>query len=206
MATNREVCTAALRKIGVVSIDEEASAEAVEVARAALERLLRSWQNQEVLQWKTSSAQITLTTSASYQLAERAQDIWTCRLKRSGIETPMTGMSRDEYDELPNKASTGLPTMYYYDKQALTGTLYVWPLLASAQGETLEVTYVAPMPSIVLDDASLLPPEWEEAGVYCLAARLTDDFEIRDTFVKQEADRIFREALAYDRPVSVRLR
>lgn len=205
MATNNEICTAALRKIGVVAIDEAATDDYLEVARAGLERLLRHWQNQEILRYKTATASIALTASASYQMTERALDIWTCRLKRSGIETPMQQMSRDEYDELPNKASTGLPTTFYYDRQVNAGTIYVWPVLSSAAGETLEVTYVEPFSEIVLTEDVPVPAEWEDVTVYGLADRLADDFEIRNTFVKQQAAQMLAEALAYDRPESVRL-
>lgn len=202
--TNREICNQALRKIGVVAIDDSATAEEVEAARVGLRRMLKSWQNREILRPQLASQSVTLTTAASYTLNPvRPLSIYSCRFKRSGLEIPMQSMTRDEYDTLPSKTTTGTPTQYHYSRQKEAALLYVWPVLSMAAGETLEITYVREFEDVVLDDAADIPGEMEEAVVYGLAARLTDDFKINAPNVIARAEAELKEALAFDREESV---
>lgn len=205
--TNREICTDALRKIGVVALDETATAEEIETARTALDRLLKSWQNRDIEIWTKASQTVTLTTSASYTLDPvRPLSIDNVNLKRSGIETPMCRMTRDEYDTLPDKTSTGLPTQFYYDRQRESALLYIWPVLSSASGETLEITYTREIEDVVLTEAADVPGEWYDAVVYGLASRLIDDFGIGEpkaSRIMQRAAFLEDEALGFDREESV---
>lgn len=204
MTTYQDICTEALRKIGVVAVDEQASADEIEASRRGLERMLRAWHNKQLATWTVGNLSVPLTTANSYALATRAQDVRSVRFKRSGIETPMERMTRTEYDKLPDKATKGTPTTFYYDKQPDTGTLYIWPSLSLASGETLEITTTDPFAAIDLTATSAIPVEWEDAVVYELGRRLADDYEI--TLTAQyfaNAREIMNDALASDRPDSV---
>jgi len=140
--TNLEICTAALRKIGVVGMGVTASADEIETARVALGRMLKSWQSRGYNLWAVTSMSVTATTSASYSLTPaRPLALQSVRFK-SGSETPMLELSREEYDNLPLKSAAGRPTCFYYDRQKEAGTLYVWPVLSSVTTETLEITYI----------------------------------------------------------------
>jgi len=51
-----------------------------------------------------------------------------------GIETPVTLLSRNEYFNLSNKATTGKASQAFYDRTyGDTGTLYVWPTADSVK-------------------------------------------------------------------------
>ncbi len=177
--TNEAICRAALRKIGVVAVDETPTADEIETARLALERLLKSWQNRGYLLWSVSSLSITLTTAVSYSMTPaRPVQIHNVNFRRSGIDLPMIELNRQEYDRLPNKSATGTPTQFYYDRQKEAGTLYIWPGLATAAGETLQVTYARELADVVLDSAVDVPSEWWDATVYNLALRLAADFGV----------------------------
>lgn len=202
--TNLDICTQALRKIGVVAQDEQATADEIETARVGLRRMLKAWQNKQILRPMTASQSVTLTTAASYTLDPvRPVEIQSCRLKRSGIETPMQELSREEYDSLPIKTSAGLPTCWYYDRQREAAKLYVWPVLASASGETLEITYVREFEDVALSAVADIPGEMEDAAVYNLADRLQDDFSTNKPKVTMMAKELLAEALAFDREGSV---
>lgn len=204
MYSNRDVCTDALRKIGVVAQDQTATADEMKTATGALFRLLSSWQNKGYSLWLVQSRSIPLTTAISYTLSNpRPIDLQTVTLNRSGIETQMHRMNRHEYDSLPNKSSTGLPTTFYFDRQRDEGVIYVWPPLATAGGETLEVTYVRPTSDVDLDADVDVPPEWYEATVYGLAARLADDFTVDAPMVTMRAESELDDALTFDREGSL---
>lgn len=203
MTTNRETCTDALRKVGVTAIDEPATADQIEVARAGLERMLRAWQNRGYSLFTVTSMSVALTTAASYTLSVRPVRVQSVRFKRSGIELPMTEMNREEYDNLPIKTTTGIPTTYYYDRQRDSGVLYVWPVLSVAASETLEITYVRPIAAVDLDDAVDFPIEYYDAVVYGLAARLLDDFGVNNQNLIMRAEYELDVALAGDRAGSV---
>lgn len=204
MATNLEICEEALRKIDVLGEAETASGDMADIARRNLERMLRAWQNKGLVDWVNASQQVTLTTANSYVLATRAQNIANVNFKQSGRETPMIRMTRQEYDELPNKDAKGTPTQWYYDKSPTAGTLYIWPSLAVAAGQTLQVTYASPFAEIDLTATAQIPPEWEDAVVYQLGKRLADDYQVNlSPSFMMTAQEALDDALAADRPDSV---
>lgn len=202
--TNRDICNDALRKIGVVAVDTDADGAYAEVARKGLRRFLKAWQNKGILLPLTASQSVTLTTAASYTLSPvRPLEVQSVRFKASGIERPMERFTREEYDALPQKTTTGTPTCFYYDRQSEAALLYVWPVLATASGETLELTYTREFEDVQMEDYIDFPAEMEEAVVYGLAARLADDYVLDVPMVRQMAFELERQALAFDREGSV---
>ena len=206
--TTLEICTAALKKIGVTAQDEDANAYDIDTAKTALEMMLKSWQNQDIEIFTKASQSVTLTTATSYTMSpERPLSVDQVNFKNtSGIETPMIELTREEYDSLPDKDSTGIPTNYYYDRQRENALLYIWPVMASATTESLEITYTREIADVDLSEAIDLPAEWYRAAVYNLAWDLTDDYNIsepRASRVGQKAMKFLDDALGYDREGSV---
>jgi hypothetical protein len=202
--TVRDLIESAFRKIGVVAVDEAMQADQAEQGLRALNRMVKAWQNKGYNLWSVASQSVTLTTAAVHTLNPvRPLDILSCRFKRSGVEMPMVRMTRNEYDNLPVKAAQGTPTQFYYDRQREAARLYVWPVLAAAAGETLEITYTREFEDMALTDAPDLPGEWYDAAVYGLAARLADDYMVNAPNVIARAEEELRLALAFDREGSI---
>jgi hypothetical protein len=199
-----EVCTDALRKIGVVAADEQAQADEIESAGRALNRMLKAWQGRGYNLWAVSAESVTATTDAEHSLTDaRPLEIQSIRVKRGGTEIPMYRMNREQYDMLPNKATTGIPTQFYFNRQRDAATFLVWPLFPSVTTETFEVTYIRELNDVVLTDQVDVPSEWYDATIYGLAARLLDDYTISNPMLVQRAEEELRLALAYDREGSV---
>lgn len=199
-----EVCTDALRKIGVVAADEQATADEIETASRALNRMLKSWQNRGYNLWAVSSESVTATTGASHSLtAGRPLSIESIRVKQNGIETPMRQMTRDEYDRLPQKDTTGIPTQFYFNRQRDNATFLVWPVFASVTTQTFEVTYIRELNDVVLSEQVDVPSEWYDATIYGLAARLLDDYDISKPNLQARAEEELRIAQAFDREESI---
>jgi len=180
--TVRDIVTDALLDIGVSVIGQAVSADDMALGIRHLNRIMKAWNSLGFAKYLSSSQQITLTTSASYTLSPaRPSKITTARFVRSGIETPMIELTRAEYDELPNKAATGQPTQFYYDRKAETATFYVWPTLATAAGEVINLSVEREIEDISSENDTIdIPAEWYDAAVRSLAARLVFPYDISD--------------------------
>lgn len=202
--TCQEICTDALRKARVVAIDEAATADDLQLARRQLNRMLKSWQNDGPNIFLYAAQTVTLTTAASYTMSPvRPLEILTVNYNDGSSETPMQRMTRQEYESLPVKTSTGTPTCFYYDRQKEAAKIYIWPVLASASGETLEVDYVREFADVELADDVDVPGEYYDAVVYNLADRLSDDYGVQNPNVTSRAQMLYQQALAFDREGSV---
>jgi len=165
---------------------EEEPMEAVDLNKGvrALNQMLRAWQADGVQTWVLTEGTFALVASdADYVFGTGGSfttvplEIMDMRITRNGTDLPMQRMSREEYFSLPNKATTGYPTCYYYDRQRNGGTLYVWPA-PDATGGTLKFTYRR-MLNDVGDGTNTLdvPTEWMEAVTSNLAVRLAPRYE-----------------------------
>lgn len=189
--TVREICTRALRKVGAVAVGQSAQAEDMAEAQDALFAMLKAWQVEDALWTRDTMSVAVVADTASYALASPARPlrIHSVRYKSaSGTETPMEQLNRREYDELPIKDTTGIPTTFFYDRAREQGTLYVWPLKASVTTETLEITYEAEIEDPdTLGDVIDAPAEWYEAIVYGLAVRLMEEYEFENPRMEARA-------------------
>lgn len=198
--TVSDICTHALRVAGVSAIDEAVESETMDIAIRELENMLKAWQAKRYLTWTYTSGSLTLTTAASYTLSPvRPYRILNARFNNGSTEIPMIEMTRQEYDELPNKTSTGTPTQFHWDKGKESGTFYVWPVLSSASGQTVEFTYEREIEDIAgSSDTIDVPGEWWDAVTYNLASRMQMIFKIADPRVDGMAAFALQEVLADD--------
>lgn len=172
--TVQDIVADALLDLEVGSIGIDADSDLAAHAVRHLNRIMKAWQLDDAApSFLKSSYTLTLTTAASYSLVpERPIRILSARLKRSGYEIPMIRMTRDEYDNLPLKTTTGIPTQFYYDRQKEDALFYVWPVLATVAGETVEITYEREFEDVAWGDTIDLPGEWWDVAVLQLASRL----------------------------------
>lgn len=209
-STAREIVEAALRKAGILDAGETADATVSAQAVEELNRMLKAWQASFGL-W-TRDIQIVTVTNAteSYTLTAPARPVrvLSARYRRSGIDTPMQSLTRDEYESLPIKSAQGLPSCYYYERQREQGTLFVWPVLATASGETIRLTIEREIEDVdSLNDVIDVPAEWYDAVVYNLASRLCDDYERNGTDrIHMRAAMALQDAQAFDMDEAVYLR
>lgn len=123
--------------------------------------------------------------------APRPLKILSARRMNSGNETEMFGLSRMDYFNLPNKASSGSPVQFYYDPQQGTGKLYAWPA-PSTVDDVINYTYLAELEVITANtQTSNFPQEWMEYLVYGLAMRLAPLYGVP---VSQEVLAVYTEA------------
>jgi len=206
--TVREIVTAALRKAGWLGIADTADAENADYAMSEMNYMLKGWQTMGYNLWTKTSGSLTLTTATSYTLSPvRPLKILSARYKNTdGTETGMLELMRDEYDNLPDKTTTGTPTQFYYDKQREAAVLYVWPALSSATTESIEYTYERELEDIAaMGDTVDVPGEWWDAVIYGLAVRLSESTPTIPVApsLQQTAMQLLHRAQAGDQEVSV---
>ncbi len=85
---------------------------------------------------------------------------------------PMEALSDSEYDDMPTKAMSGIPTIYNYQPDRTYGQLYVWPT-PSTGSNYFEATIERALEDVdAASDDFDFPQEWVEPLTYQLAYRI----------------------------------
>lgn len=88
-------------------------------------------------------------------------------------ETPMTVMSRQEYEWLPQKTSApGTPTQFFYSPRRDQGFLYVWNVPVNSSWAVRYTGYRSLQDFINATDTADFPQEWANALMWALALEL----------------------------------
>lgn len=175
----------ALILCGGLSDSESPSGEQTAHAMRALNRMVKAWSVKGLKAWCWNESTLTLVISQkSYTIgptgnlvAERPLAIANARRVVSGIETPITISSRQEYMDQSSKADTGKPVFVYYDPQLTNGVMYVWP--APDAADTIKFSakqYLEDFDTTA--NTPYFPPEWLDAIVYNLAFRLCPMYDV----------------------------
>ena len=91
----------------------------------------------ETITGGTSSASTTVSAALSFEDSRAVGDLLDIVIRRSGTDLSMTTLARGDYLAIPNKATTGRPTQYYFDRQ-ISPVLNVWP---TPENSTDELRY-----------------------------------------------------------------
>ena len=106
----------------------------LEAARDNLNLLFSEWANRGYSLWKVQNHTQNLTASTNqYTAPSNADDILEMVFRQTTggnqTDTTMTKISRSEYQNIPNKESTGTPTQFYVQRNLsnVTITTYLTP-------------------------------------------------------------------------------
>ena len=215
---------ASLRLIGVGSIDEAPTSSEITNAAVALNIMVKAWQADGLHLWQireyslapladTHKYPLGAAVPAASPVGYRPLRMVEVQYKNTSAGTviDMTELSRQEYNELPNKSTEGTPVQYFYDPQLTNGNLYVWPEPDSTfvSDFTIEIQYNKPFDDMDVSstDDFEFPQEWYEAIKWGLAARLAPEYGVpiqeRQQLIR-EADGIKGTVMAWDvEPVSI---
>lgn len=210
-SSNRDDLIAeAFDKLGMGVEGEALAAEYVTKATRTLNYMIKAWSGYGLQLWKRTEATVTLIASTnSYSLGLPSENkplrILDCsRVASDGTSTSMTSLSRQQWDDIPNETTEGIPVNYYYEPDLTTGTLYVWltPDTNAAADYTLKVVYISYMEDMdSAGDDFDFPVEWLEALAYGLAVRLapTYDLPIQERYLlRKEAKDALDLVLGFD--------
>lgn len=202
----RELIVKTLRKIEVLGVTQALDADEAEDCRLELNLMLKGWQKAGPHLWKKAETTVNLlaaTTSYSLEFAGALRVLSVRYRNAAGVDLPMRLMTREFYFNLPQKASTGIPTQYYFDPQRGAATLYVWQALAAVTTETLQITHQKRIDDI--DDLSNdidIPQEHFDTLLYAFAERLLDDYGVEGEVAARIIGRsqgLIQQALDWER-------
>ena len=210
--TVRALVGDALLDIEAGTMGFAAESEAMAHGVRHLNRIMKVWARMGYLQYLVTSQSVTVVADATFLTMSpvRPIEILNARYKdASGIEIPMNELSRQEYDELPQKTTSGIPTNFYYDRQKEVALLYIWPTLAAVTTETIALTFTREPEDIAdEDDVIDIPAEGYDAVVKNLAYRLSPAYGTpeRRLVVREEAKVSLDTWLAADSASIIRFR
>jgi len=96
-------------------------------ARRSLNLMFADWANRGLNMWTVTQATTSITSgTATYSFDATYVDLLEVVLRNSsGTDFTLSQMSRSEYLTIPNKASTGQPSQYFFDRQTIP-TITLW--------------------------------------------------------------------------------
>lgn len=99
-------------------------------ARRSLNMLFSEWSNRGINYWTVQNNTLTLASgTTTYTLPVGTIDLIDVVVRETvgstTTDTPVERISMADYNQLPNKSSSGKPTQYMLDKQ-YTPIVYVW--------------------------------------------------------------------------------
>lgn len=202
--TRDQIVSLALRKLGVLEIGDTPDANSIANASMSLNLLIKQLSTEGLRIWKVSELIIPLTASkTSYTLGGSSSDLMYDSLAPTVaitdkplkviqgfyrniqstpvIDTPVMIVSKQEYNVLGSKYSTGTANTIFYDSKKLNGLLYVYLTPDTNAQTNLQLHIVAQMP---LNDISLatdipdFPNEWMNCLVWNLADQLSLEYGV----------------------------
>lgn len=213
IVTRDQIIAGALRLCGALALGETATTDQVTEASEALNMMVKAWQADGMALWAIKDYSLALTLSSqTYEIGigktvniPKPNKIIQAILHdtSSNVDIPMRIITRDEYNRLGNKSTTGQPIQIYYEPLTTYGVLHVYPPADSTSVSTkqIKLTYMRPFEDFdAAGNDPDFPQEWFEALKYGLATRLAGEYGISLEDRKQlmqEALLIKNEALGY---------
>lgn len=183
MATARNLIERAMRKVGVLTLNEAATADEANEALLTLNDLLASWSTDslyivarttESFPLIGSQAEYTIGTGGDFD-TDRPVYLVDSYFRNGDIDYPLETITDENYANIGFKGVSGLPEYINYTNAYPLGRVKIYP--APSTVYTLYLVTEKPVTSIAtLDTVIDLPPGWERALVYSLAIELAPEY------------------------------
>lgn len=182
-----QLIAGALRVAGAIAQGETPSSTLYTETAEALNMLVKAMQADGMPLWAIKKYAITLTATGDYTIGV-SQTVNTpkplkvfqafLRNTSSSVDTPLRVITKQEYEMLGNKSTTGTPTQVYYEPLLTTGILHVYPVPTStiASANTLSIIYQRPFEDFdATADEPDFPQEYFDCLKFCLADRIAPE-------------------------------
>jgi len=181
--TRDDIIKRALRLIGALAQGESPTTDQVTEAAVALNGLVKAWEADGMPLWAIKERAITLQANTNTYTLNTPKPLkviqaWY-RNTASNVDVPMRVITRDEYNRLGNKSSTGTPIQVYYEPRRDDGVLHVFPTPSATDAANVSIYIVYQAPFDDFDQATDtpdFPQEWYDAVTYGLATRLAPEY------------------------------
>ena len=205
-----EIVTEAFERVG---IDEQTRTGYQSLAaRRSLNLLFSEWANRGINYWAVQNNTLSLTSgTTTYTLPVGTIDLIDVVVRETvgGMtsDTVVNRISIEDYNQLPNKASTGRPSQYMLDKQ-YTPVVYVWQV---PDNDSYSLVYwsINQLEDVTAGNQDAdIPYRWSDCICAGLAAKLALKFQPdRFQLLNEVYERAFDFAASTDNDgVSMRIR
>ena len=180
-----DIIKGALRKIGVVAQGEVPTQAQYDEGAFSLNLLIKAWEADGMPLWAITQKQVTLVAGQSVYTLNNPKPLkvyqaWNHNTV-SNVDVPMRLVTKQEYNSLGNKTSTGNPIQIYFDPRRDDSKLYVFPVPTATEAASNVIQYVCQIPFEDFDastDNPDFPQEWYDAVTYGLATRLAPEYGV----------------------------
>ena len=219
-----QIISSALRKIGVLEIGDVPDADTISNASMCLNLFIKQMSTEGLKLWKNSEVIIPLTANqTTYTLGGSTsalmydslaptiaitdkplkviQGFYRNNQSTPPVDIPVLLLSKQEYNVLGSKYSTGTANSIFYDAKKLNGILYVY-LTPDLNSQTnMEIHIVCQMP---LDDvnASSDVPDFPNEWMNCLVWNLADQLALEYGVPMNHRQEIGTRAMLYKTQLS----
>jgi len=199
-----QIISLALRKLGVLEIGDVPDVETINNAAMSLNLLIKQLSTEGLKLWKNSELIIPLITNqTTYILGGSTSALMYDSLNPTVaitdrplkviqgfyrnitvtpyIDIPVMVVSKQEYNVLGSKFSTGTANTIFYDTKKLNGVLYVYLTPDVNASTNMELHIVAQLPLNDLSSALDIPDfpnEWMNCLVWNLADQLALEYGV----------------------------
>lgn len=178
--------TLVLKLVGVVAVGQTPSAEDVNDALTILNQMLALWNGNRWLVYGLEDVAFISTGAESYTIGigenfdigrpDRLEAAFMRQLQTGGtyaVDYPIAIIpSREDYNRIAVKSLASFGQAVFYDAAYPVGNLYFWPLPQASLYELHVSVKVALQQFSGLTQTIALPPLYQEALMWNLAARL----------------------------------
>jgi hypothetical protein len=199
MTTARQIITRAMQRNGILTKQEQPSADEASDALDTLNELLSSWTNEGALVHSLTSESFTLSGGVGTYTIGTGLTLNTvspllikeAHIRIDSIDYPLTIIGDDDYNRIPLKTVTGITSSLNYNNGFPSGNIRLFPVPAGAY--TLYLLSEKPLTDLTLDTVLSLPAGWKRAVIANLAMEIAPDYGIP---VTQELLMIAKDSLA----------
>lgn len=183
MTTTLALITQAMRKAGILTKTETPSADEAQDALTTLNQMLESWSNDSMMISARVIEEFTMVGGQREYTIGPNQDFNTTRptyvvgvYNRLGsIDYPVSEVTDEVYGEqIAMKNIQARPIFYNYSNSYPYGKFKFWPV-PDLSYKTFFI-FEKPLSMVGLNETISLPPGWERAIVYNLAAELPTEY------------------------------
>ena len=211
--TRDQVITAAFRKLGMVEPGGSLDPNLVSDASVILNLMIKMWAVDGLKLWTIDELVLPLVASKTSYIIGPGGDLNTNKplkliqawlrntVVTPQIDTPMQILSKQEYNILGSKASTGTANSVFLDPRVTTSILYAYLTQETYTATTYQMHLVVQrmMSDLLLGtDIPDFPTEWMQALVWGLA----DQLAIENSVPANHRSEIAARALAYKEQMS----
>lgn len=193
MTTPGDIVKQALKDAGVIGVGQTALAEDTNDAFAILNQIIAQWNRKRWMIFHLLDLSIVSTGAISYTIgtggdinSPRPDRLEAAYYRQVVAQTPPNQIdfplqileSREDYSRIGLKQLVTVPQYIFYDAAYPLGNVYPWPVIPAANYELHVIVKAQLTAFTTLAQDINLPPEYEAALRYNLAARLRPSYQL----------------------------